>query len=289
MGNTSTASTNPNGVQQQQQQQQVDTEMNRYAAHHTMIDQDGNITDNYPDFLRPSDAYIPPTSGFFFGQIGDGPSLINFLPDKFIGDRLVARYFAAVHPIARCVHKQSFEALYDGFWLEVLSNIEPRASVQAVVFAAWFSACVSMEEEEVQRDYGWYKTQLVEKMKVGAESALARANFLRTTKVETLQAFVMYMVSVIPERHVKGRLTTFRSPYAEKKCLALTLSSSAPPSGWPNVWASTETAKPSASTPWKRTSADSSGTSSASSTSGLAKPKVPNLPSDETTTTPVSP
>ncbi|KAJ4359034.1 hypothetical protein N0V85_009484 [Neurospora sp. IMI 360204] len=214
--NASAAPNNPNGVQQQQ----VDTDMS-YDGYHTVIDQDGNVTEHVPDFLRPSAAYIPPTSGFFFGQTGHPPSLIHFLPDKFIGDGLVARYFSAVHPIARCVHKQSFETLYDGFWLEVLNNIEPRASVQAVVFAAWFSACVSMEEEEVQREFGWYKTQLLEKMKIGTESALARANFLRTTKVETLQAFVMYMIPLCREEVSRAHSVLVGAAVRMAECMGL--------------------------------------------------------------------
>lgn len=196
MGNNSSMPGNPNGVHQLDTDMSYDADLSGY---HTVIDQDGNI-EHVPDFLRPTAAYIPPTSGFFFGQTGHPPSLLHLLPPKFVGDGLMNRYFAAVHPIARCVHKQSFQTLYENFWLEILNNIEPRASAQAVVFAAWFSACVSMDEEEVLREFGEYKTKLLDAMKIGTEVSLARANFLRTTKFETMQAFVMYMVSFFPHR-----------------------------------------------------------------------------------------
>ncbi len=73
-------------------------------------------------------------------------------------------------------------------------GIEPTGSLQAVVFAAMFSGVVSMSEDVVMRDFGVHKKNLVGNFQIGTETALSRANLLRTTKVETLQAFVMYMV-----------------------------------------------------------------------------------------------
>lgn len=150
-----------------------------------------------PDFLRPSDSYIPPTSGVFFGQIVQPPSLLSFLPSRSAGDRLLEHYFEAVHPVARCVHKPSLEAQHEGFWDEATAGYEPRASIQAIVFAAWFSAAVALDEATITREFGFTKANLVENMKVGTEVALSKANFLRTTRVDTMQAFVMYMVSAV--------------------------------------------------------------------------------------------
>lgn len=147
-----------------------------------------------PDFLKPTDSYIPPTSGFFFGQIIQSPSILTFLPNRDAGDRLLQHYFAAVHPIARCVHQPSFESQYAQFWEDVNQGIEPRPSIQAVVFAAWFSAVVSMDEVRTTREFGFSKANLIGNMKIGTEAALSKANFLRTTNVETMQAFIMYMV-----------------------------------------------------------------------------------------------
>lgn len=132
----------------------------------------------------------------FFGQVVQSPSLLTFLPTKPAGDRLLEHYFDAVHPIARCVHRPSFEMQYEGFWEEAAAGYEPRTSVQAVVFAAWLSAAVAMDENVINRDFGFTKADLVENMKIGTEVALSKANFLRTTKVETMQAFVMYLVSM---------------------------------------------------------------------------------------------
>lgn len=121
--------------------------------------------------------------------------MLQLLPTPEMGNRLIHRYFEAVHPIARCVHRPSFEAMYQSFWDCISENVEPRAPIQAVVFAAWFSAAVSLDEIRAQHEYGYAKTQIVLSMRIATEAALSRAKFLSTTSVDTLQAFVMYMVS----------------------------------------------------------------------------------------------
>jgi hypothetical protein len=154
----------------------------------------GQDRSTIPDFLRPGPEYIPPSSGFFFGLTVDTPSLEHLLLPRLTTDRLIQHYFLAVHPIARAVHRQSFEADYQSFWDEVYRNYEPRPSLQAVVFAAMFSAAVSMDEPMINQ-FGFTKVALIDRLKLGTETALSKASFLRTTRVETMQAFIMYMVS----------------------------------------------------------------------------------------------
>ncbi len=146
-------------------------------------------------YLAPGPTYIPPTSSFFFASNQHGTSLIDFLPSKQAADRLLQQYWYAVHPIARCVHRPSFQRRYNLFWDEVTLGIEPVGSLQAVVFAAMFSGVVSMPEERIMQDFGVAKKDLVDNFLQGTETALVRANLLRTTRTETIQAFVMYMVS----------------------------------------------------------------------------------------------
>ena len=148
-------------------------------------------------FLAPGPSYIAPTSGFFFAIGSHGTSLIDFLPSRLAADRLMQQYWYAVHPIARVVHRPSFERRYETFWNEVQMGIEPVGSLQAIVFAAMFSGVVSMPEEVILRDFGVAKKALEENFQQGTETALTRANILRTTKVETLQAFVTYLVCQI--------------------------------------------------------------------------------------------
>ncbi|KAI5927808.1 hypothetical protein F4810DRAFT_699056 [Camillea tinctor] len=156
---------------------------------------DGLSDTSIPDFLRPGSQYIVPTSGFFFGQVGDPPSLLQFLPFRSAADRFMAQYFISVHPIAPCSHRPTLEKAYATFWDEITAGFEPRPPLQAIIFAAMFSGVVSMDENVVYHELGGYsKGNWVASLKIGTETALAKANFLRTTKVETMQAFIMYML-----------------------------------------------------------------------------------------------
>ena len=129
------------------------------------------------------------------GQVGNAPSFESLLPTRGAADRLIQQYFDCVHPVARCLHQPSFQVQYTEFWNHVYQNIEPRPSLQALVFAALFSASVSMDESTAMQEFGRTQKSLYEACKLGTEMALSKANFLRTTRFETMQAFVLYLVS----------------------------------------------------------------------------------------------
>jgi hypothetical protein len=76
------------------------------------------------EWLKPGPAYIAPSSGFFFGHGLNQTSLIDFLPSKLAADRLIKQYFTAVHPVAKILHRPTFEKEYDIFWDEVSLGIE---------------------------------------------------------------------------------------------------------------------------------------------------------------------
>lgn len=147
-----------------------------------------------PTWLAPSKDYVAPSSNFMLASGLDNASLVSYLPARFIVDKLIAHYWVAVHVVARVVHRPSFERQYQNFWIRVNMGMEPRSSFQAVLFAAMLSSVVSMSEEKVQAEYQVDKPTLVNSFREGTEAALAKANFLRTTKLETIQAFVMYLV-----------------------------------------------------------------------------------------------
>ncbi|KAI1134537.1 hypothetical protein F5Y05DRAFT_398308 [Hypoxylon sp. FL0543] len=151
--------------------------------------------DDLPEFLKPGDQYMLPAGGFFFGQIGEPPSILQFLPYRAAADRLMKQYFIAVHPIAPCSHRPSLEATYATFWEEINAGFEPRPSMQAIIFAAMFSGAVSLDENHMfQELVGYAKANWAASLKMGTEAALSKGNFLRTTKVEMMQAFIIYML-----------------------------------------------------------------------------------------------
>jgi hypothetical protein len=159
--------------------------------------------------FAPGPTYIPPASNFFFSHGASQTSLIDYLPAKSAADHLLQQYWLAVHPICRVVHRPSFQRRYDLFWDEVRMGIEPIGSLQAIVFATMFSAVLSMPENKILNSFGVSKKDLVDNFQQGAETALNRANLLRTTKVETMQAFIIYLVSIPRDMNVN----TYRARY----------------------------------------------------------------------------
>jgi hypothetical protein len=147
------------------------------------------------DWLAPSRDYVAPSSGFLFAPGVEKTSIMAYLPSRSMVNKLIEHYWEAVHVVAKMVHRPSFERHLARFWDHLQQGIEPHISFQAVVFAALLTSIISMSEEGVLAEFGVDKRSLVDNFRQGTEAALAKANFLHTTKLETMQAFVMYLVS----------------------------------------------------------------------------------------------
>lgn len=143
--------------------------------------------------FQPGDTYIAPISGFPFS---DGPKHQSHRPTKELASILMAQYWRSVHPVARTIHKPSFERAYRLF----LEGRHTPTSTQALIFAAMFSAAVSMPKDHPNiHQHHEGQTSLLEILQLATETLLGRAHLSRATKLETLQAAVTYLVSkVVP-------------------------------------------------------------------------------------------
>ena len=168
------------------------------------------------DIAKPASDFIAPSSSFFFAPEPQKTSFMMYLPSKNVADSLLNHYWIAVHPLARVVHKPTFERQWATFWQQVHHGPEPIASLQALVLGVLMSAVISLSDQAISMQLGVPKIQLLRSFQQGCESALCRANFLRTTKFQTLQALVMYLVrrNHHPPRNL---LTCHRSPCAEER------------------------------------------------------------------------
>ncbi|KAG5289296.1 fungal specific transcription factor domain-containing protein [Histoplasma ohiense] len=145
-------------------------------------------------FFTPGPSYIAPNSDMFLGGGERKYSLVDFLPSRASANRLLKHYWEAVDPITKIVHRPTFERQNETFWLEVSRGYEPTCSLQAVIFAALFAAVISMTEDSILSTFGVTQKNLTENFQLATEMALGKANFLKTTKTQTLQALVMYMI-----------------------------------------------------------------------------------------------
>ena len=117
-------------------------------------------------------------------------------PERRTSELLLQNYWANVHPIARVLHRPSFTVLWMTFWESHGLGSKIDKSSLALVIATLLAASVSMPDDVVQRELKREKSDLVQQMRVAADNALARSNWIHSTQIETLQAIVIYLVSV---------------------------------------------------------------------------------------------
>lgn len=60
-----------------------------------------------------------------------------------------------------------------------------------------FSAAVSLPDDSAAAFSEMPKYALVDRLREMTEFMLSRANLLRTTKIDTMQAFIIYLVSIV--------------------------------------------------------------------------------------------
>jgi len=146
------------------------------------------------EYLTPGPDYLAPSSSFPFPNSNDIVALSDYLPSKSFCDTIMNHYWDRVHPVTMLLHRPSFQKQYQLFWQHVSQGTEPPYSLQAVMFAAMFAAIVAIPAALMMQQYGLSKETLVLRFQSTTEMLLSRANVLRTTKLETMQAFVIYLV-----------------------------------------------------------------------------------------------
>ncbi|KAK5107422.1 hypothetical protein LTR62_001283 [Meristemomyces frigidus] len=165
--------------------------------HHEVDPGVARIKASPKSYIGPGPDYIAPASSFFFPGTNVNTSTLDYLPSRTASDTLVEQYFTAVHPVCRAVHRPTFEAQYALFWAQIVNGSEPARAIQAVIFAAMFSAAVSLDETRATQMFGTSRAGLIDSLRTATEMALAKANFLRTTKMDVMQGFVMYLIPLV--------------------------------------------------------------------------------------------
>ncbi|KAJ5534084.1 hypothetical protein N7527_000338 [Penicillium freii] len=148
------------------------------------------------DFLQPGPYFTVPSINLLFTQASSGDALTRYLPPRSAADKLMECYWDAVHPVSRVVHRPSFVQRYETLWETIENGYPVPPSLAAIVYSMLFSASVAMSEEQISELFQTSKQYLKDSLQLGTELALGRANLLRASKIETLQAFVAYLLPI---------------------------------------------------------------------------------------------
>ncbi|KAI1176975.1 fungal-specific transcription factor domain-containing protein [Nemania sp. FL0916] len=123
-------------------------------------------------------------------------SLREFHPSLDLAIKLFQLFADNVLPMAHIFHTPSLVRL---FWSAVVSLDCLDKETEALLFAIYYSALVSIDPAQCANIVGAPRTTVVERYKFAAEQALARANFLNTNSTLLLQAAVLYFSALRSE------------------------------------------------------------------------------------------
>ncbi|KAL8382200.1 hypothetical protein RB595_006131 [Gaeumannomyces hyphopodioides] len=134
-----------------------------------------------------------PNSAFLFGHPTSDVDLRSFHPLPSQIPFIWQIYDQNVNSITGVLHSPTITATVNEA-CKHLGNLEPP--LEALMFAIYMGAIVSMEEEEVTTNFGFDQATLIAKYRHALEIALAKAEFLTSTDLTTFQAFVLYTTLV---------------------------------------------------------------------------------------------
>ena len=102
-------------------------------------------------------------------------------------------YLANVDPIFKVLHGPSLRKYLQENAAE-LDCSPGRRGLEALNFAIYYAAVTSMDIGECRHRIGEDRTVLLARYRAGTESALAKADFINTVEMSTLQALTIYLV-----------------------------------------------------------------------------------------------
>ncbi|KAM3079931.1 hypothetical protein ACMFMF_003349 [Clarireedia jacksonii] len=125
-----------------------------------------------------------------YPNIGD---LAALHPPMNILQKMWQVYLDRIDAAAKLLHLPTF-------WSQLTDVIrEPHdipKSLEAIVFAFYLVICRSLEDDECISLLGEQKPTIFARYKLAAHQALIKANFLNTSSLMTLQAFLLYLMGV---------------------------------------------------------------------------------------------
>ncbi|KAF4987964.1 hypothetical protein FDECE_15226 [Fusarium decemcellulare] len=155
--------------------------------------------DEYEDDTSPDQS--PPQNlaadsdhhSFLLGYRSADVDLIGLHPLPAQASFLWQIYLENVEPIIKVLHIPTMSRLMTKVRR---GEHDLRAGEEALVFAIYYSAVVSMEAQEVQANLGASQSHYISQFRFGLEQALAKANLLTTTDIAVLQAFAIFLTII---------------------------------------------------------------------------------------------
>ena len=108
---------------------------------------------------------------------------------------LCEAYMANVHPVTKILHGPSLRAYLHRTKSTLDCSPGPKG-LKALMFAVFHVATISFSEEECRQKLGEERYSLIRRYRLATELALAKADFVNTTEMSTLQALVLFLQAI---------------------------------------------------------------------------------------------
>lgn len=134
-----------------------------------------------------------PNSSYLFGYRCSDVGLRKYhpLPPQIM---FIWKVFSDnVIPVCKLLHVPSMTAALVKA-KDDLENVDP--SLEALMFAMYLGAITSMEDPDVEMNFGATREDLLQQYRFALEMALAKAEFLISTDLTTLQALVLFVMLI---------------------------------------------------------------------------------------------
>ncbi|EEU45290.1 uncharacterized protein NECHADRAFT_13054, partial [Fusarium vanettenii 77-13-4] len=156
-----------------------------------MLHESVSEDEDYPptEVAESTTGPSPGTSGALLGFRSLSHSLKSFHPPLPQSVTLFRLFSENVVPLVHLFHMPTTRRMY---WDAVVSDSLDR-NTEALLFAIYYSAVISMDEDQCMSVTGLTRTSALDKYRFAFEQAMARANFLCTQSMTLLQAVVLFL------------------------------------------------------------------------------------------------
>jgi hypothetical protein len=145
--------------------------------------------------VRISDVFVDTAdeNGLLLGTYSKIDNIASLHLSSHILKRVFDIFVDRVDPLVKLVHLPTF-------WTTLTSTVENphdvSKSVEALIFGFYLMTISSLDEDECRSLFGEDKSIVFTRYRIASRQTLMNAGFLKTTSLVTLQAFMMFLVSL---------------------------------------------------------------------------------------------
>lgn len=164
----------------------------RKAMEQPDSDSEDEMDHTSPESTNPSDHGFSSISGALtFSDLSESPSTLVYPPPEQVL-YLMSSYFSNVDVLVKVLHRPTVTSQIQSFVSSGQAH-PPSPAQEALFFAIYFAAASSLPNSYCVLHLLAERSALVERLRISAELALAKADYLNSNSLETLQAFIIYL------------------------------------------------------------------------------------------------